>query len=312
MEQSLRFIKPEQLANVSDLQLLARTVVDGLMSGMHRSPHSGSSIEFAQYRPYSQGDDLRKIDWHLFGRTDRLYIKQFEEKTTMRTTILLDCSGSMDYSSHVVTKFDYARMLAATLAVLLQRQRDAVGLIAYHHELLKYIPPKSNDLHVRRILVELDNVDAEGHTDTPGALAYLGNVLKPRGMVILISDLLHPMDEMIDHLKSLRARNQDVLVMHVSDPAEQSFPFDETLTFVDAETGKEQYAVPDAVREQYLENRRVHFEAIRKECLEVEIDITEFTTSEPLDRALHFFLHHRNRAVSQTTATNRQAAGGSA
>lgn len=312
MEQTLRFIEPEQLANVADLQLLARTVVEGLMSGLHRSPLSGSSIEFAQYRPYSQGDDLRKIDWHLFGRTDRLYIKQFEEETTMRTTILLDCSGSMDYSSHVVTKFDYARMLAATLAVLLQRQRDAVGLIAYHHELVTYIPPLSNDRHVRRILVELDNARAEGHTDTPGALAYLGDVLKPRGMVILISDLLHPMDEMIDHLKSLRARNQDVLVMHISDPAEQTFPFEETLTFVDAETGQEQYAVPDAVREQYLENRRAHFEAIRKECLEVEIDITEFTTSEPLDRALHFYLHRRNRAVSQTSAANRYAVGGGA
>lgn len=309
MEQTLKFIEPEQLANVSDLQLLARTVVDGLMAGLHRSPHSGSSIEFAQYRPYTQGDDLRKIDWHLFGRTDRLHIKQFEEETTMRTTILLDCSGSMDYSSHVVTKFDYARMLAGSLAVLLQRQRDAVGLIAYHHELLQYIPPMSNDRHVRRILVELDNVRAEGHTDTPGALHYLGNVLKPRGMVILISDLLHPIDGMVDHLKSLRARNQDVLVLHISDPAEQTFPFDETLTFVDAETGQEQYAVPDAVRGQYLENRRVHFEAIRKECLEAEIEITEFTTNEPLDRALHLFLHHRNRKVGRTAANTRAASG---
>lgn len=312
MEQSLRFIAPEELANVSDLQLLARTVVDGLMSGLHRSPHSGSSIEFAQYRPYAQGDDLRKIDWRLFGRTDRLHIKQFEEETTMRTTILLDCSGSMDYTSHAVTKFDYARMLAATLAVLLQRQRDAVGLIAYHHELLTYIPPLSNDRHVRRILVELDNARAEGHTDTPGALHYLGNVLKPRGMVILISDLLHPIEEMVDHLKSLHARKQDVLVLHVSDPAEQTFPFDETLTFVDAESGREQYAVPDAVREQYLANRKAHFAAIRKECLEAEIDIREFVTSEPLDRALHFFLHHRNRALGQTALAAESTDGGDA
>jgi uncharacterized protein (DUF58 family) len=310
MEQSLRFINPEELANVSDLQLLARTVVDGLMSGLHRSPHSGSSIEFAQYRPYTQGDDLRKVDWRLFGRTDRLHIKQFEEEATMRTTVLLDCSGSMDYTSHAVTKFDYARMLAATLAVLLRRQRDAVGLIAYHHELIKYISPISNDRHIRRILVELDNVDPEGHTDTPGALTYLGNVLKPHGMVILISDLLHPIDEMIDHLKSLSARNQDVLVMQISDPAEQTFPFDETLTFVDAETGEEQFAVPDAVREQYLANRQEHFEKIRHECLQAEIEITEFTTSEPLDRALHFYLNHRTQMSSKVGASKRRVVGG--
>jgi uncharacterized protein (DUF58 family) len=309
-DHTLRFIDPAQLVGIKDLQLMARTVVDGLMSGLHRSPHSGSSIEFAQYRPYSQGDDLRKIDWRLFARTDRLHIKQYEEETTLRCTILLDCSGSMDYSSHAVQKFQYARILAASLAVLLQRQRDAVGLIAYHHELLTYIPPLSNVRHLRRVLVELDQIEAEGHTDTPGALHYLGDVLKPRGMVVLISDLLHPLDEMLDHLKSLKARRQDVLVLQISDPAEQTFPFDESATFVDAESGKEQYAVPEAVREQYLENRHNHFEQIRKECLSSEIDIAEFTTNEPLDAALRFFLHNRSRSIGVAAGKGRTAGGG--
>lgn len=312
MDRSLKFIKPEELSTVSDLQLLARTVVEGLMSGLHRSPHSGSSIEFAQYRPYAQGDSLRKVDWRLYGRTDRLHVKQYEEETTLRATILVDCSGSMDYGSHAVDKFSYARMLAASLAVLLQKQRDAVGLIAYHHELLSYIPPTASDAHVRRILVELDNAIPEGQTDTPRALHYLGDVLKPRGVVILISDLLHPLDEMIKHLQSLSARKQDVIVMQISDPAEQTFPFDETVTFVDAESGDEQYTVPDAVREQYLENRKNHLEAIRKACVESEIELTEFTTDEPLDRALRFYLNSRSHSAAKAATTRHKSAGSSA
>ncbi len=310
MDHSLRNIAPEQLAAVSDLSLLARTVVEGLMAGVHRSPHSGSSVEFAQYRPYTQGDDLRNIDWHLYGRTDRLHIKQYEEETTLRATILLDCSGSMEYTSHTVTKFSYARMLAASLAVLLQRQRDAVGLITYHHALLSYIPPRASDKHVRRILVDLDNARAEGETDTPGALHYLGDVLSPRGMVILISDLLHPVEEVVQQLKSLRARHQDVLVLQISDPAEQSFPFEGSVTLVDAETGGEQFTVPESVREQYLENRRAHFEQIRLACHAAEIDLAEFSTTEALDRALRIYLEHRQRAKHQSASLNRRAPGG--
>jgi len=298
------------LAKISDLQVLARTVVEGVMAGVHRSPHSGSSIEFAQYRPYAQGDDLRNVDWKLYGRTDRLHIKQYQEETTLRCTLLLDCSASMDYTSHVLTKFDYARMLVACLAMLLHRQRDAAGFIAYHKDLVQYVPPLSNPQHLRRIFVEMDNLRPQGTGDTAGALHYLGDVLKPRGMVVLVSDLLHPIDEMIDHLKSLRARRHDVVVLQISDPAEQSFPFGNSATFVDAESGDEQYAVPDAVRGQYLASRQEHFDFIRRECLANEIDIAEFTTTEPLDRALHFFLHHRNHALIRSSLKSRRAAGG--
>lgn len=301
MPQAVNFIDPAQLARISDLQLLARTVVEGFTAGLHRSPHSGSSIEFAQYRPYTQGDDPRDIDWKLFARTDRLHIKQHEEETTLRCTLLLDCSASMDYTSHDVTKFDYARMLVACLAMLLQQQRDAAGLVAYHEALLRYIPPMSTRYHLRRVFVELDNLQPQGPTDTATALHYLGDVLKPRGMVVLVSDLLHPLDAMIEHLKSLRARRHDVIVLQISDPAEQTFPFDASATFVDVETGQEQYAVPETVREQYLENRRQHFDRIRAECLAHEIDMAEFTTNEPLDRALHFFLHHRTHALVRSS-----------
>lgn len=308
--QDVRFIKPEELAAIDDLQLLARSVVEGFLSGMHRSPHSGASIEFAQYRPYTQGDNLRDVDWRLYARTDRLHVKQYEDETSLRCTILLDCSGSMDYTSGTVKKFEYARMLAACIAMLLHTQRDSVGYIAYHREVLDYVPPRTGPLHLRRIFVDLENIEPMHTTDTAGALAYLGDVLKPRGMVILISDLLHPLDDVLRHLKSLRARRQDVMVLQISDPAEQEFPFESSATLVDAESGQEQFAVPDAVRDEYLANRKAHFDAIRRECLAAEIDIDEFTVTEPLDRALHFFLHRRRQLM--TTARGRSAAPGGA
>ncbi|MCH7959886.1 MAG: DUF58 domain-containing protein [Candidatus Hydrogenedentes bacterium] len=307
METGFQCIDPAELASIGDLQLIARTVVEGLMSGLHRSPHSGSSIEFAQYRAYAQGDDPRFVDWRLYGRTDRLYIKQYEEETSLRCTLLLDCSASMDYTSHAVSKFTYARMLAAALAMILHEQRDAPGLVAYHHDLVEYVPARSGASHLRRIFVELDNVVPEGRTDTPRALKRLSDVLKPRGMVVLISDLLHPLDEMIDHLKSLRARRHDVLVLQISDPAEQTFPFEQSVTFVDAETGREQFAVPDAVREDYLKNRAAHFDRIRKDCLASEIDVAEFVTTEPLDRALRYFLHHRAHALMTSGRTRARS-----
>lgn len=312
MQQAFHSIDPEQLAKVADLQLLARTVVEGLMTGLHRSPHSGTSIEFAQYRPYAQGDDPRSIDWRLYGRSDRLHIKQYQEETNLRCTLLLDCSASMDYASQGVTKFHYARMLVACLAMILNRQRDAVGFISYHHKLLQYIPPRTSPNHIRRLFVELDNLRPEGTTETADALHYLGDVLQPRGMVVLVSDLLHPMEEVVNHLKSLRARRHDLLVFQISDPAEQTFPFKQSATFIDAENAQELFAVPDAVREQYLENRQKHFDFIRKECLASEIEIAEFATTEPLDRALHFFLQRRTSALMTTSRKRRRASGPSA
>jgi uncharacterized protein (DUF58 family) len=306
MAPTLSSIDPAQLAKIVDLQLLARTVVEGMLSGLHRSPHSGSSIEFAQYRPYAQGDDPRFIDWNLYGRTDRLHIKQFQEETNLRCTLILDCSASMGYGSGGLTKFQYARMLTACMAMILHKQRDAVGFIAHHEELLDYVPPRTVPHHLNRILVDLDNLEPAGQTDAAGALHYLGDVLQPRGMVVLISDLLHPVEETIDHLKSLRARRHDVVVMQISDPAEQTFPFDKTTTFVDMESGNEQYAVPDLVREQYLANRESHFALLRKECLATEIDLAEFTTDESLDHALYFFLRHRSHALMTTSLKRRR------
>jgi uncharacterized protein (DUF58 family) len=312
MREGIHFLDPAQAAKIKDLQLLARTVVEGLSGGMHRSPHAGTSIEFAQYRPYCQGDDPRHVDWRLYARTDRLHVKQYQDETNLRCTILLDCSASMDYGSGEITKFEYARMLAACIAMILAPQRDQTGLIAYHHELETYIPPRVDAKHLQRILVELQNLKPAGKTDAEKALRYLGDVIHPRGMVVLISDLLHPVDGMTDHLRSLSVRGHDLIVLQISDPAEQTFPFDRVATLVDAEGMGEQYTVPDLVRDEYLENRKRHFDHIRTECHASEIDIAEFTSTEPLDRALHFFIQQRNHALQGSSLRQRKQVGGRA
>ncbi|MBI3735465.1 DUF58 domain-containing protein, partial [Candidatus Sumerlaeota bacterium] len=240
----------------------------------------------------------RFVDWKLYGRSDRLHLKQCEEETNLRCTLLLDCSASMDYASRGVTKFDYARMLAACLSMILCAQKDAAGLIAYHEERAAYLPPRADSRHLRHIMTELENLRPARPTDPSGTLRFLGDTLKPRGMVILISDLLHPLDDMISHLRSLRARRHNVLVLQIADPAEREFPFDRSITFVDAEDAREQFAVPELIRSEYLSNRQRHFSRLKDECLNWEIDLKEFGTDEPLEDGLRHFIHFRNRAMS--------------
>ena len=293
-----KFINPSELAQIGDLQLLARTVVSGLGAGIHRSLHTGTSAEFAQYRPYTQGDDLRFVDWRLYGRTDRLHVKQYQDESNVHATVLLDCSASMDYGSGPVSKFRYAQMLAACLVMMMSDQHDVVGFVAYHRELMTHIPSRRQAGQLHRLLLAIDESKPVGEqTDTAGVLQFMGDVLPPRGVVVLIADLLHPIDEMLGHLRSLRAQRHDVLVLQISDPAEQTFPFDRSITLVDAEDGREQFAVPQDVRETYLENRSRHFEAIREGCLVSEIDVEEFVCSEPLNRALHHFMNRRNHGL---------------
>lgn len=304
------FIDPQELARLADLDLIARTAVAGFQAGLHRAIRSGSSAEFAQYHPYSQGDDPRFVDWRLYGRTDRLHTKEFQDESNLRAMILFDCSASMDYGSGTLTKFRYAQILAACLALLLARQRDAVGFIAYHTQLGTHVPPRVHPNHARRILVELENLRPAGGTDTAAALRFLGDILPPRGMVILISDLLHPLGEVLGHLRSLRARRHDVLVFQISDPAELTFPFEKLLLLEDAETGRRQFADPESTRAAYLANRARHFQQIRAECLAAEIGIEEFVTDQPLDRALHHYLSRRSHALLTASRRSQPGRGG--
>lgn len=321
--QRLRFLDPDELAQIGDLELIARTLVQGMRGGMHRSAQSGVSVEFAQYRPYVQGDDPRRIDWKLYGRSDRLYLKQSHEERNLTCTLLLDSSASMDYGSggerreserdgirrpiagrstggrperknrRGHTKFRYAQMLAAAIAMMLYDQKDAVGLVVYDEAVRHSVPARLVRHHLHRLLATMEEASPAGGTDTAGTLAFLGDVLPPRGMIVLISDLLHPLDAMIEHLRSLRAMRHDVIVLQISDPAERDFTFEDPVTLIDAESDAETFVLPEAVRAEYLENRRLHFERLRRECLKAEIDLYEFSTDEPLDYALEAFLRHR-------------------
>lgn len=290
--------------------MLARLVMDGFLSGIHRSPHFGNSIEFAQYRPYVQGDDLRYVDWGLFARTDRLHVKQFHDETNLRGLIVIDSSASMTYASKGhVSKFDYARMVAACLALLLFRQKDAVGLLPYNAETLEYTPPRSTPNHLWRLWASLDRLHPEGESNTGNTIEKVGEYLPRRCLVILLSDLLHPLDEMASAFRSLRARRQDLVLLRIEDPAEVEFHFDRSVTLIDSESRQEQFVVPELAREAYLKNRATHFDALNTICSGQEVESAAFRTDEPLDRALMFFLNKRNRFV-QGVSGRRNAAGG--
>lgn len=300
------FLDPVDLGRIADLQLIARTVVAGVHAGIHRSLHTGTSAEFAQYRPYAQGDDTRWVDWRLFARSDRLHVKQYHEEHSLRSTILLDCSASMAYGSGELTKFRYAQMLAGCLSMLLINQHDAVGLAIYQDTLKTYLPARRRPVHLRRILTEIEQAEPAGTTDPAATLTTMGDVLPARGMVILISDLLHPIEAVEEHLRSLRARRHDVIVLQISDTAEQTFPFDRATTFVDAETDAEQYVVPDSIRSTYLDNRQRHFDRVAAVCADAEIHHEEWLTTQPLDLALAAFIHRRDR--TPTTASRPRSA----
>lgn len=241
----------------------------------------------------------------MFARSDRLYLKQAHEDTNLRCTFLLDRSASMDYRSGAVSKFDYSRMLTASLAMLLHQQNDAIGFMAYHREVDPYLPAKAEARHFHRILASLERVHAAGTSATGQSLHYLGQVLPPRGLIVLISDLLHPLEETLEQLRSLRARRHEVMVFQISDRAEATFPFDRSATFVDPENEHERYAEPQMVREEYLENRKRHFDRVRGECLASEIEIHEFFTDEPLDLALQAFLKRRRRGLLRSSRAVR-------
>lgn len=311
MRQPAAFIDPVQLMRIKDLQMLARTVVEGFMTGIHKSPHTGASLEFAQYRAYTQGDDLRYLDWKLYGRSDRLYLKQFREESNLRCTLVLDCSGSMAYGSAAVAKFQYACMLAASLATVLVAQGDAVGLAAYHEDLIEHLPPARDGRAMRRLYARLASLEPQQTTNSERALATVARMLPARGMVILISDFLEPVEAAIQHLRTLRAQAHDVMAFQVADPAERDFPFEQAVTLLDLEATDELFVVPEAVREGYLANRKAHFDAVAQAAARAEIDLAEFMVDQPLDHALRFFVQQRaKRQMRVKTGRPRAGRGG--
>ena len=291
----LRFLDPAVLARLGTLELKARTVVEGFLSGLHRSPFKGFSVEFAEYRQYMPGDDLSSIDWKVYARSDRYYVKKFEEETNLNCYLLLDVSASMGYGSQGVTKLEYGSMLAASLAYLMQRQRDAVGLTTFDDAILTMMPPSARPSHVRSLLVTLDRLALGERTDVAKPLHQLADGIAKRGLVILISDLIDEPEHVIEGLRHFRFRGTDVVVFHVMDPAELTFPFTRASRFRDLEGGDELMAVPSVVREQYLGEVNGAIDRYRRELGGAGIDYRLLNTSEPLEFALMSYLSTRGK-----------------
>jgi uncharacterized protein (DUF58 family) len=289
-----QFVDPSALARIHNLELLARTVVDGFINGLHRAPHLGFSLDFAEHRGYEPGDDLRRVDWRVFARTDRYYVKQFEADSNANLVVALDVSKSMRYASRGVSKLDYGRFLAASLLYFSHQQRDRVGLVTFDTEVREYVPPSAR--HLEFGLYALDRVATGGSPGALGApLLRLTERLVRRGIVVVISDLYEEPDKVANAIRPLRYRGHDVIVFHVLDPAEIEFPFGEAASFEDLETGDRMPIVPASVREQYQALVRQHTEALGRLFTDSRIDYTLFNTSVPLDHALFHYLSARER-----------------
>jgi uncharacterized protein (DUF58 family) len=292
----LRFLDPAIVARLGTLELRARTVVEGLLSGLHRSPFKGFSVEFAEYRQYMPGDDLSSIDWKVYARTDRYYVKKFEEETNVDGYLLLDVSASMGYGSRGVTKLQYGSMLAASLAYLMNRQRDAVALTTFDDDIVTMVPPSARPSQLRSILVALDRIELGRRTDVARPLHRLADGIGKRGLVVVISDLLDDPGQVVDGLRHFRFRGTDVVVFHLLDPAELTFPFERAARFRDVEAGDELMAVPSIVRASYLEALHRTIDLYKRELGSAGIDYRLLDTSEPLELALMSYLSTRGRA----------------
>jgi uncharacterized protein (DUF58 family) len=290
----LRFLDPAVIARLGSMELKARTVVEGFLSGLHRSPYKGFSVEFAEYRQYLPGDDLSTLDWKVYARTDRHYVKKFEEETNLECHVLLDVSASMAYrGGAAMSKVEYGSVLAASLAYLMHRQRDATGLIEFDDRIRRRLPASARPGHLHAILLALDKVEPGARSDVGRPLHQLAEALGKRSLVVLISDLLDDPDNIVRGLKHLRFRGTDVIVFQVLDPHEILFPFRGAARFTDVESADVVTADPERVRESYLEAMASLRARYEKELRGAGIDFLSLDSSKPLDFALLAYLDTR-------------------
>jgi uncharacterized protein (DUF58 family) len=288
-------MNPSVIMAIRSLEMRARLVVDGFRTGLNKSPRHGFSVEFSEYRPYTQGDDPRFLDWRLYARTDRSYIRLFEDETNLRCCIALDISRSMSFGSGNYSKHDYARTMAAALAWLLNRQGDAVGLTLFDEHVQLVVPARYRPGQLRRLLVTLEQPPSGTDTRPAVALEDLAQRLHKRGLVVLISDMLAPIDQITDGLQLLRGCLHDVVVFQVLDPAEKRLSFDGPKLFEDLESGQEIYSDPESVRSAYLQKLSTHNRAVLQACESVGAAFRQVTTDEPLELALAEFLQARRQ-----------------
>jgi uncharacterized protein (DUF58 family) len=303
-DEQRRLLDPYFVSKLRRLDLIARLVVEGFITGYHKSPYHGFSVEFAERRPYMPGDAIRAIDWKVFAKTDRYFIKEFEEETNLRSHLLLDVSSSMTYRADErrLTKLAYGIHLAAALAYLMIQQRDAVGLLTFDEKVRRLIPPRSAGSHLRLILGELARLDpAAGEVEAGRgtrigrSLHFLADRLRRRGLIVLISDLMDDPAAVLTGLKHFRHRQHEVVVLHVLDPAETDFPFREETVFIDLETRERLSTVPWELAREYRDRVRDWRTAYRRTCAEHAIDYAEIRTDTPYDVALLRYLEKRRR-----------------
>jgi uncharacterized protein (DUF58 family) len=285
------FLDPRVLGQIGDLALLARSVVDGFLHGLHRSSRAGLSLDFAEHRPYQPGDDLRRIDWRVYGRTDRFYLKTYEADTNADMVVVVDASASMDYGTDGLTKFDYARYLAASLAWLAQRQGDRVGLVTIAGDVLDVVPPSTR--HLNLILHTLARLKPRGGGEIPQTLEKVAQMRKRTGMVVLISDCYEEPAVLRRALGGMRSRGNDVIVFHLIDPAERDLPWSAPANFEDAESGERMPLRPDDLRKRYREIFDEHRAELLREFGRERIDYEPIETDMPLDSALRSYLDLR-------------------
>jgi len=290
---SKRFLHPEAIRRIGRLELRARHIVEGLLSGMHRSPYFGQSVEFLQHRQYAPGDDLRHVDWKVWAKQDRLYVKQFEEDTNMRCTLLVDVSASMQYGNGPLNKYEYAATVATSLAYLLLKQHDTVSCIAFDEAVRARTPMRSTQKHLKTIVAALDASDPQNKTDAGAILREVAEVVPRRGMVTIVSDLLGDVESTLRGLRLLRQRGHDVLVLHLMDDDELDFPFEGPTRFEGLELPQHLTCNPRALREGYMTALEHFLASLRRGCARDAIDYKLIRTSEPLDAALAAFLCRR-------------------
>ncbi|MDW7679908.1 MAG: DUF58 domain-containing protein [bacterium] len=290
-----KYLNPEIISRLKNMQLRARLIVEGFISGLHRSPYHGFSVEFSDYRPYMPGDEIRHIDWKAYGKTNRFYIKRFEEETNLKAYLLLDTSASMGYASHKISKLEYASYLAAALSFLMIGQRDAVGLVRFDQKIRQYLAPRSMPSYLSEILKSLENIRPSEKSESAKTFHEMAERIHRRGLIIVLSDLLDEPDEVLSGLKHFRHKHHEVIVFHILDPMEIHFDFKKNAQFQDLETNEKLATQPWHIRAEYRKLMNAFIDNYKRECRANRIDYMLLESSMNYDRALLEYLIKRKR-----------------
>lgn len=302
---SSSFIDPKTLMSIRNLELRARVVVEGFWNGIHRSPYHGFSAEFTEYRQYTPDDDPRYLDWRVFARSDRFFIKKFEDETNLRCHVLADNSRSMSYGTVGYTKGEYASTLAATLAYFLYLQGDAIGLLTFDEQLREYLPARHRTGHLRHLMLALEKPAAGQATDVVAPLKRIVEIVRKRGLIVLISDFLAPLERLDQNLSALAACGHEVLVVQVLDPAEVNFDFKQPAMFQDMESERMLFIDPGAARNEYIHKLGAHQAALRASCQKLGFSWQNLTTDRPLELTLFDFLRERMQRKNRARRVSR-------